>query len=57
MIVELTNNYVEMSATYEVENIEENRYGNDLYFRFYFTNNKWSKEYKTPNYSYRILRG
>ncbi len=56
MIVELTNHSIEMSAKYEVERIDESRYGGTLYFRFYFGNGKWSKEYTTPAYTYIIVR-
>ena len=55
MIVELTNHWVEMSAQYEVERIDERRYGGYLYFRFYYGKNKWSREYKEPTYTYRII--
>lgn len=55
MTVELTNHFVEMSAQYEVEKIIENRYGGYSYFQFYFGNGKWSKEYREPTYTYRIL--
>lgn len=55
MIVELTNNFSEMSAEYEIERIDENSYGGYLYFRFYFGKGKWSKEYKEPNFTYRII--
>ena len=55
MIVELTNHFSEMSAQYEVERIDENRYGGEWYFRFYFGKGKWSKEYSSPTYSYRII--
>ena len=56
MTVELTNHIIEMSACYEVEKIEEERYGSVLYFRFYFGNGKWSKEYTTPTYTYIVVR-
>ena len=46
MIVELTNHYIEASATYEVEKIISNTYSGVEYFRFYFGNGKYSKEYK-----------
>lgn len=55
VIVELTNRSIEMSAQYEVERIEESRYGGTLYFRFYYGNSKWSREYKEPTYTYRII--
>ena len=55
MIVELTNNYVEMSATYKIEKIISNRYGSKEYFVFYFGNGKYSREYSTPGYTYRIV--
>ena len=55
MIVELTNHTVEMNAMYEVEKIEESRYGSKLYFRFYFGCGKWSKEYSEPTYTYRVI--
>ena len=56
MTVELTNHVVEMSGTYEVEKIEEETYGRITYFRFYFGEGKWSREYSTPKYSYMVLR-
>lgn len=52
MIVELTNHWVEMSGQYEIEGVEDH---ND-YFRFYFGNGKWSREYNTSMYSYRIIQ-
>ena len=55
MIVELTNHYIEASATYEVEKIISNAYSGAEYSRFYFGNGKYSKEYKTPTYTYRIV--
>ena len=55
MIVELTNHWIEMSAQYEVERIDESRYGGTLYFRFYYGKNKWSREYNEPTYTYRII--
>ena len=55
MIVELTNNNIEMSARFEVERINKSRYGGALYFRFYYGNNRWSREYKEPTYTYRII--
>lgn len=55
MIVELTNHFSEMSAQYEVERIDENRWGGEWYFRFYFGNGKWSKEYKKPKYTYCVM--
>jgi len=55
MVVELINHFIEMSAIYNVEQIEENRYGGKLYFRFDYGNRKWSKEYKEPLYTYRIV--
>ena len=56
MIVELTNHYIEASAEYDVEHIQEQTYGNKIYFKFYFGKGKWSKEYSTPTYSYRIIK-
>ncbi len=56
MTVELTNHFVEMSGRYEVEKVEEKTYGRITYFRFYFGNGKWSREYSTPTYSYMVLR-
>lgn len=56
MIVELTNRSIEMSATYEVESIETNKYGAITYFRFYFGNGMYSKEFSTPTYSYNVLK-
>ena len=55
MIVELTNHYVEMSKTYDVVKVEETRSCGKTYFQFYFGNGKFSKEYSTPTYTYRIL--
>ena len=55
MIVELTNHSIEMSTQYEVERIDESRYGGTQYFQFYYGNNKWSREYKEPTYTYRII--
>ena len=55
MKVELTNNYVEMSATYNIEKIISNRYGSKEYFTFYFGGGKYSREYSTPGYTYRII--
>ena len=55
MTVELTNNYVEMSAMYEVEKIISEKYGSKEYFTFYFGGGKYSREYSTPGYSYEIL--
>ena len=55
MIVELTNHMIEMSAQYEVEKIDERWYSATRYFMFYYGNNKWSKEYKEPTYTYRII--
>ncbi len=55
MTVELINHMEEMSAIYEVEEIEESRYGSKLYFRFYFGYGKWSKEYSEPTYTYRVI--
>jgi hypothetical protein len=56
VIIELTNHYVEMSAEFEVERVEEKTYGGVTYFMFYFGRGKWSKEYSTPTYSYRVLK-
>lgn len=56
MTVELTNHIIEMSQIYNVEKVEENRYGSKLYFRFYFGHGKWSKEYSEPTYTYRELK-
>jgi hypothetical protein len=55
MIVELTNHNIEMSTQYEVERIDENRYGGILYFQFYYGNRRWSKEYREPTYTYRVI--
>ena len=55
MIVELTNHWIEMSAQYEVERIDESRYGGTLYFRFYYGKNKWSREYNEPTYTYIVI--
>ena len=55
MTVELTNNYIEASAVYEVEKIIRNTYGSIEYFKFYFGSGKYSKEYHTPTYTYRII--
>ena len=55
MTVELTNNYIEASAVYEVEKIISNTYGGIEYFQFYFGGEKYSKEYHTPTYTYRII--
>lgn len=52
MIVELTNHWSEMSGQFEIEGVEEHK----DYFRFYFSNGKWSKEYKIPIYTYRIIQ-
>ena len=56
MTVELTNHFVEMSKRYEVKKVEEKTYGGRTYFRFYFSEGKWSREYSTPKYSYTVLR-
>ena len=56
MTVELTNNYVEMSAMYEVEKIISKKYGSKEYFTFYFGGGKYSREYSTPGYTYSILK-
>lgn len=55
MTVELTNHYVEMSAAYEVEKVISERYGSKEYFKFYYGNGKYSREYSTPGYTYRII--
>lgn len=55
MIVELTNHFVEMSATYEVKSVESETYGGVTYFRFNFGNGRYSKEYRTPTYTFTIL--
>ena len=55
MTVELTNNYIEASAVYEVETIISNTYGSIEYFKFYFGNGKYSKEYNTSTYEYRVI--
>ena len=55
MTIELTNNYIEASAVYEVEKIISNTYGGIEYFKFYFGRGKYSKEYHTPTYTYRII--
>ena len=56
MTIELTNHFIEMSQVYEVNKIDENKYNGKSYFRFYFGNGKWSKEYSEPTYTYRILK-
>ena len=56
MLVELTNHLIEMSKRYEVERIEESKYGCYAEFSFYFGNGKWSKTYNEPTYSYNIIR-
>ena len=56
VIIELTNHFVEMTQTYDIERVDESKYGGKLYFRFYFGNGKWSKEYSEPTYTYRILK-
>lgn len=53
--IELTNHYVEGIVTCCVERIEENTYGSKKYFRFYYGNGKWSKEFSEPTYTYRVL--
>lgn len=55
MIVELTNHNIEMSATYDVESIDESKYGSYTEFRFYFGGGKYSRIYKEPTYTYRVL--
>lgn len=55
MTVELTNHNIEMSATYDVERIDESKYGLYTEFRFYFGGGQYSRIYKEPTYSYRIL--
>ena len=55
MTVELTNHYSEMSAQYRIERIDEYSYGGILYFRFYFGNGKYSKEYKQPTFTYLVI--
>lgn len=56
MTVELTNNVIEMSQTYyDVEKVESRQYGDTEFFRFYFGRGKWSKEYRTPTYTYRVI--
>lgn len=57
MTVELTNHVIEMDATYDVERVEERKYGNKTYFRFYFGRGKWSIEYSTPRFTYRVIEG
>lgn len=56
MTVELTNHLVEMSAIYDVEKVISNTYGNVTYFKFYFGKNMYSQEYRTPRYSYRVIK-
>ena len=56
MTIELTNHYIEASAVYEVEKIISNTYGGVEYFQFYFGSGKYSKEYHTPTYTYRIIK-
>ena len=56
MTIELTNHYIEASSVlYEVEKIISNTYGSIEYFKFYFGGGKYSKEYRTPTYEYRIV--
>ena len=55
MTIELTNRYIEASAVYEVEKIISNTYGGIEYFQLYFGRGKYSKEYRTPTYTYRII--
>ena len=55
MTVELTNHSIEMSATYDVERVDESRYGSYAEFRFYFGGGKYSRTYKEPTYTYRVL--
>lgn len=55
MIVELTNHMVEMSGKYDVKEIIENTYGNRKYFTFKYTRGGYSREYKEPTYTYRIV--
>jgi len=56
MTVELTNRYIEASAIYEIEKIISNTYSGVEYFKFYFGNGKYSKEYHTPTYTYRVIK-
>lgn len=55
MTVELTNCYIEASAKYEIEKIISRTYGGVEYFQFYFGGGKYSKEYHTPTYTYRVI--
>lgn len=56
MIVELTNRYIEASAEYKIEKIISRTYGVVEYFQFYFGGGKYSKEYHTPTYTYRVIK-
>ena len=51
----MVNHTIEMSARYEVEKVIENKYGSKTYFKFYFGKGKYSKEYSTPTYTYRVI--
>ena len=55
MTVELTNHYIEASAEYEIEKIISRTYGGVEYFQFYFGCGRYSKEYHTPTYTYRVI--
>lgn len=55
MIIELTNHYIEASVVYKVEKIISNTYGGVEYFQFYFGSGKYSKGYRTPTYTYRVI--
>ena len=55
MTVELINHYIEASAVYEVEKIISNTYSGIEYFQFYFGSGKYSKEYRTPTYTYQVV--
>ena len=52
MTIELINRLAEKSAIYEVEQVISETYGGKKYFRLYFGNGKYSKEYSEPNYEY-----
>lgn len=51
--IELTNHVVEASAEYEVKQVISEMYHGKEYFKLDFGNGKYSKEYSTPNYTYR----
>lgn len=53
MKIELTNKVIEASVVYEVKQVISEIYHGKEYFRLDFGNGKYSKEYSTPNYTYR----